>query len=143
MSTATPLAKRLRRRMADSLLTAGALTSPGWHRAFATVPREAFVPEFSVRAADGASGLRRRLGLTQHDTATNSSTRPHMMALMLEALRPLDGARILEVGTGTGYNDKSTPEEPSSPTSATASPPSASTRTTAPPAASCPPSPPS
>lgn len=33
-----------------------------------------------------------------------SSSAPRVMARMLHALGPLDGGRVLEVGTGTGYN---------------------------------------
>lgn len=120
MTTATASAEQLRRRMADQLAAEGALRSPEWHAAFATVPRELFVPEFTVRTADGARTTYRAgdLGyleavygdaslLTQHDahgTTTSSSTRPTMMAIMLEALAPLGEGRVLEVGTGTGYN---------------------------------------
>jgi protein-L-isoaspartate O-methyltransferase len=120
MTTATEPAEQLRRRMADQLTADGALRSEAWHQAFATVPRELFVPTFTVRTARGESTtyhhgdpgyLAAVYGddslLTQCDeygTATSSSTQPRMMALMLEPLAPIDDGRVLEVGTGTGYN---------------------------------------
>ncbi len=118
MTTATE-PDELRRHLADQLADAGAIESTQWLEAFATVPREAFVPAFTVRTPEGSR--KHRHGdpdwlptvysdaslLTQfdtHGTATSSSSQPSVMAHMLEALDAAEGHRVLEIGTGTGYN---------------------------------------
>jgi protein-L-isoaspartate(D-aspartate) O-methyltransferase len=64
-------------------------------RAMGRVPRHLFVPEALEGDAYGSSAL--PIGLGQTISA------PHMVALMTEALRLEGGERILEVGTGSGY----------------------------------------
>ncbi|NUQ95315.1 MAG: methyltransferase domain-containing protein [Streptomyces sp.] len=119
MTTATATPDELRRSLADQLTDDGAIASPQWHRAFATVPREIFVPAFTVRTPEGRRAYRDGEPgwlptvysdvslLTQtdaHGTTTSSSSQPSAMARMLEALDVADGHKVLEVGTGTGYN---------------------------------------
>ncbi|MEV6419080.1 methyltransferase domain-containing protein [Streptomyces sp. NPDC051662] len=119
MTVTAPSADELRRMMTDQLTATGALRSQRWIDAFTSVPRHVFVPRFVVRAQDSlheydqadpawlTAAYRDTSLLTQFDaagTATSSSTRPSLMAKMLEALDVEDGNRVLEIGVGTGYN---------------------------------------
>ncbi|MFD9893959.1 methyltransferase domain-containing protein [Amycolatopsis sp. NPDC059027] len=124
---------RLRRRLVERLLAEGVLHDPRWIAAFRSVPRHAFLPRFFLpvdggwRAVErGDPGWRERVYstdvlVTQLDddpnlwelargsgpvagTPTSSSSMPSIMAIMLEELLLGDGQRVLEIGTGTGYN---------------------------------------
>lgn len=114
----------LRREFAERLTADGVVADPAWLRAFAEVPRHVFAPRFRHRGGDtatvwldGADPAQRDEWLrvaytdtsliTQVDagsTATSASSQPSVMARMLAALEVCDGSRVLEVGTGTGYN---------------------------------------
>ena len=63
--------------------------------AFARVPREAFVPEEARRVADGDHPLDIGYGQT--------ISQPFIVAAMTEALHLTGRERVLEVGTGSGY----------------------------------------
>ncbi|GAA3848790.1 methyltransferase domain-containing protein [Streptomyces sedi] len=112
-------ADEARHALVDALTANGSLAHPGWTAAFTAVPREMFVPRFTIRR-DGA-----RLVLAAGDpgyledvyadtslvtrwdaagTAVSSSSEPSLMARMLHAFDMPAGARVLEIGTGTGYN---------------------------------------
>ncbi|MGH3915387.1 MAG: methyltransferase domain-containing protein, partial [Pseudonocardiaceae bacterium] len=117
----------------DELVAAGKLISPEWQAAVLAVPRHEFVPEFYERGSDptqwklvSASSSETRehwwnqvwantslvtqlgdSGRWGHQTVTaptSSSSAPSLMTRMLEALDIRDGHRVLEIGTGTGYN---------------------------------------
>ncbi|MET9086188.1 methyltransferase domain-containing protein [Streptomyces sp. NPDC004237] len=120
--------------LAELLGRAGAIRTQPWATAFASVPRHAFVPQWYEQETDnrGIAVWRRRsvseagLAAAYQDTtlvtgldpataeqvdasawtgvATSSSTLPSLMAGMLEDLDVQDGHRVLEIGTGTGYN---------------------------------------
>jgi protein-L-isoaspartate(D-aspartate) O-methyltransferase len=122
-ATTTPADQR---RLVDTLTAAGSLTDPAWIAAFSQVPRGQFTPVFWQRLPGGIGAKEFLDGsdpatadhwaevvysdhalVTHHDadgTATSSSTQPSLMSLMLHALDIHDGNRVLEIGTGTGYN---------------------------------------
>lgn len=82
------------------------MTSPAVAAAFERVPRECFLPE--VAAEEGLEAVYRNEAIvTRRDTRgmpVSSSSQPSIMAAMLGALTLEPGHRVLEVGTGTGYN---------------------------------------
>lgn len=63
--------------------------------AMSTVDRRAFVPESSARGAYGDYAL--PIGYQQ------TISQPYIVALMTEALHLKRGCRVLEIGTGSGY----------------------------------------
>jgi protein-L-isoaspartate(D-aspartate) O-methyltransferase len=74
--------------------------------AFEAVPREAFVAEFAAENglaavyADSPIVVKRDV----KGIPISSSSQPAIMAVMLELLDVNQGARVLEIGAGTGYN---------------------------------------
>ena len=69
--------------------------------AFARVPRHQFLPGVAAKVAYSDDAI------VTHDEGgvpTSSSSQPSLMARMLEQLDLRAGDRVLEIGTGTGYN---------------------------------------
>jgi protein-L-isoaspartate(D-aspartate) O-methyltransferase len=96
----------LRRALVRELERAGVLSRGAVRDAFLAVPRERFLRDFAAR--EGLAAVYRDEAiLTRRDprgAPASSSSQPAIMAMMLERLALERGARVLEIGTGTGYN---------------------------------------
>lgn len=106
MTNPKPSARALRRALVASLEERGCIRSAAVRRAFSTVPRERFVPEVARR--EGLERVYADVALVTRQSTQgaplSSSSQPAIMAEMLEHLDLRSGLRVLEVGTGTGYN---------------------------------------
>jgi protein-L-isoaspartate(D-aspartate) O-methyltransferase len=92
---------RLREAMVAQLERAGLLRSRVVASAMRAVPRHRFVPAVSMEDAyaDRAIGLK-----MSDDDIISSISQPSMIAQMLDPLAAQADDRILEIGTGSGYN---------------------------------------
>lgn len=88
--------KEKREEMVRSLKSRGYIESQDIEKAFLNVPREKFVPSTLESSAYDDHPL--SIGQGQTISA------PSMVAIMLEALDLSEGQKILEIGTGSGYN---------------------------------------
>ena len=102
--TAEPTtAVEMNARLVDAMKAEGHAQSPALERAFRAVPRHFFLPSrnWGEVYRDEAVPTHFAEGTK---VAISSSSQPTMMAIMLEQLQVMPGMRVLEIGTGTGYN---------------------------------------
>lgn len=83
-------------KLIEKLIMQGYLKSKKIIEAMKEIPREIFIPKKQRRYAYADMPL--EIGYKQTISA------PHMVALMLEALKLEEDSKILEIGTGTGYH---------------------------------------
>jgi protein-L-isoaspartate(D-aspartate) O-methyltransferase len=114
-----------RERLVEQLSAQGVLHAPHLAHALREIPREAFVPAFYQREDRPAMKWALRKAeeveplawlelmyqdeplvtkLDERQWPISSSSAPSVMVRMLEALDVQPGHRVLEIGTGTGYN---------------------------------------
>jgi protein-L-isoaspartate(D-aspartate) O-methyltransferase len=111
-------------RLATLLAERGDVRGDAWKAAVAAVPRHRLVS--AAYRQDTVTGVWRPVDVASdkgmelvyspetlitaledrdgHQVAVSSSTKPDLMLRMLEVLNVHDGHRVLEIGTGTGYN---------------------------------------
>ncbi len=91
----TPLDKKRRIELVEQLRSLGDISGPRVAAAFETVPRHAFVkPEYHDLAY---ANHPLPIGFNQ------TISQPTMVAIMTECLQVKQGDRVLEIGTGSGY----------------------------------------
>ena len=87
--------EKLRNKMVERQLRARNITSEAVLEAMRNVPRHLFVPESLRSEAYNDSPLPIGLGQT--------ISQPYIVAFMTEQINPVPGMRVLEIGTGSGY----------------------------------------
>ncbi len=95
-------AARLRNALVDQLRADGHACTPAVEAALRTVPRHVFVPDASLEDAHANAPV--HIKYDTDGTSISCASQPGVVALMLDQLDVRPGQRVLELGSGTGYN---------------------------------------
>lgn len=94
--------QKYQRDLVEYLKKANHLKTPLVEEAFMKVPRHLFLPNEPLDKVYSDVAIVRKRG--EEGQWTSSSSMPAIMAIMLEQLDLKRGQRVLEIGTGTGFN---------------------------------------
>ncbi|MYW06359.1 methyltransferase domain-containing protein, partial [Streptomyces sp. SID3343] len=97
------LAVRLRAALVRRLRDSGSIRTDAVEDAMAAVPREVFTPG-STTLDEAYQDRVVVLSTDERGLPDSTVSQPAMIALMLEQLDVRPGLRVLEIGTGSGYN---------------------------------------
>jgi protein-L-isoaspartate(D-aspartate) O-methyltransferase len=102
LATSEADAAQLRNALVDKIRESGCARTPAVETALRTVPRHLFVPEATLEDAYANSVV--NVKFDTDGTSISCASQPRIVAIMLDQLDAQPGERILELGTGTGYN---------------------------------------
>lgn len=88
--------------MVARLSADGVLRTPAVRQALEAVPRHRFVEHVTIDEAYADDAVVAKVG--EDGVAISAASQPTIVAAMLELAAPAPGSRVLEIGTGTGYN---------------------------------------
>lgn len=94
--------QKYQRALVEQLKNAKILKTPLLEEAFRNVPRHLFLPDEPLEKVYSDVAIVVKRG--NEGQWTSSSSMPAIMAIMLQQLDLRPGQRVLEIGTGTGFN---------------------------------------
>lgn len=94
--------QKYQQALVEQLKKANIFKTPLVEEAFLKVPRHLFLPDEPLDKVYSDIAIVRKRG--EDGRWTSSSSMPAIMAIMLEQLDLKPGQRVLEIGTGTGFN---------------------------------------
>ena len=97
-----PVIHKYQQALVEQLKKADALKTPPIEEAFMRVPRHLFLPDEPLDKVYSDVAIVVKRG--EEGKWTSASSQPAIMAIMLEQLDLKPGQRVLEIGTGTGFN---------------------------------------